>query len=55
MEKLRAVFEVFDIEKRGFITVDHFVDLAREHFAAEETQSQVACQQAVMCLLCFVS
>ena len=42
LEKLRAVFEVFDTERRGFITVDHFVDLAREHFGAEETQSQVA-------------
>ena len=42
LEKLRAVFEVFDTEKRGFITVDHFLGLAREHFGAEETQSQVA-------------
>ena len=41
LDKLRAVFEAFDTEKRGFITVDHFVDLARDHFGAEETQSQV--------------
>ena len=41
LDRLRAVFELFDTEKRGFITVDHFVDLAQEHFGAEESQSQV--------------
>ncbi len=41
-EKLRAVFDLFDTEKRGYITVDHFVDLAREHFGAEDTESQVS-------------
>ena len=53
LEKLRAVFEVFDTEQRGFITVDHFVDLAREHFGAEETQSEVGRQPAQIYLLCY--
>ena len=38
LDKFHAVFDLFDTEKRGYITVDHFVEVAREHFGAENTQ-----------------
>ena len=41
LDRLRAVFELFDTEKRGFITVDHFVDLARDHFQVGAEESRV--------------
>ena len=41
--RLRAVFDICDPDKKGFITVDHFVNLAREHFGAgdEEQDNEV--------------
>ena len=53
LEKLRAVFEVFDTEKKGFISVERFVQLAGEHFGAEETQSQVGSHSRLR-YVCFV-
>lgn len=32
LEKLRTVFNVCDERNEGYITVDHFKDLAKEHF-----------------------
>ena len=34
MEKLRAVFDLCDVQKQGFISVNHFRELATEHFGA---------------------
>ena len=34
-DRLRAVFDVCDDRKEGFISVDHFVNLAKEHFGAD--------------------
>ncbi|KAK2169910.1 hypothetical protein LSH36_6g14018 [Paralvinella palmiformis] len=44
--RLRAVFDICDPDKKGFITVDHFVNLAREHFGAgdEEQDNEVMCR-----------
>ena len=40
VERLRAVFDLCDVQKQGFITVGHFVDLAKEHFGgADEVSS----------------
>ncbi len=33
-DRLRAVFDLCDSERKGYITVDHFIDLAKEHFGA---------------------
>ena len=30
--RLRDVFDLCDIDKRGYISIDHFVQLANEHF-----------------------
>ena len=38
MTKLRKVFEICDQKKQGYISVEHFADLAKEHFGAERTQ-----------------
>lgn len=40
-EKLRAVFDLCDAERQGFITVEHFVELAWEYFGAENDQVNV--------------
>lgn len=32
LEKLRTVFNVCDERNEGYITVEHFKDLAKEHF-----------------------
>ena len=36
--KLRKVFDICDQKKQGYISVQHFADLAKEHFGAERTQ-----------------
>ena len=38
LDKLHAVFDLFDKNNKGFITVEHFVELAREHFGADNSQ-----------------
>ena len=32
IERLRDVFDLFDRDKRGFITVHHFAEAVLEHF-----------------------
>jgi Ca2+-binding EF-hand superfamily protein len=32
--RIRDVFDLFDSDKRGFITVERFAEVAREHFGA---------------------
>jgi Ca2+-binding EF-hand superfamily protein len=34
IDKLRTVFSVCDVHNEGYITVDHFKNLAKEHFSA---------------------
>ena len=34
-DKLRAIFDVCDENNEGFITTDHFKNLAQEHFGTE--------------------
>ena len=41
MERLRAVFDLCDVDKQGFISVAHFVELAREHFGADDEEQEV--------------
>ncbi len=41
LERLRAVFDLFDTDKVGYISVDHFVQVASQ-FGAETTESQVS-------------
>lgn len=34
VDKLRAVFDLCDTKKQNFISVQHFIELAKEHFGA---------------------
>lgn len=36
--KLRSVFDVCDVKREGYITVDHFKNLAKEHFGADSDE-----------------
>ena len=36
IERLRAVFDLCDIAQQGYISVEHFQELAKEHFGATE-------------------
>ncbi|KAJ8318956.1 hypothetical protein KUTeg_004047 [Tegillarca granosa] len=38
LEKLRTVFDVCDDQKEGYITTDHFKNLAKEHFGADSSE-----------------
>lgn len=40
-DKLHDVFDLCDVEKKGYISVEHFVSLAKEHFGAEEQGEEV--------------
>ena len=40
-ERLRPVFDICDLDKKGFITVEHFANLAREHFGAGQQDNEV--------------
>lgn len=46
-KRLRAVFNLCDTEHRGFISVDYFVDLAKEHFGSGDWNSSQE-----VCILC---
>jgi len=37
-EKLQTVFDVCDVEKEGYITVNHFKELAKDHFGADSDE-----------------
>ena len=50
-DKLRDVFQLCDSEKKGYISVQHFVSLAKEHFGAEGQGEEVC----VIHVECFVS
>lgn len=39
-DKIREIFNVCDENQEGFITIDHFKNLAKEHFGTE-TEGQV--------------
>ncbi|CAH1794886.1 unnamed protein product [Owenia fusiformis] len=41
VDQLRTVFNVCDVEKKGFISVDHFVNLASEHFGDSEGNQEI--------------
>jgi len=43
--RLRDVFDLCDIDKRGYISIDHFVQLANEHFGTSgwDTENQEVC------------
>lgn len=43
-DKLRDIFDVCDEDKEGFITIDHFKNLAKEHFGTE-SDGQVSCDR----------
>ena len=36
---LRDVFDMCDVDKRGLISVDHLIDLARQHFSDADRQT----------------
>lgn len=36
--RLKNVFDLFDVDKRGSIPVDHFIKLASEHFGASDIE-----------------
>jgi len=44
-QRLRDVFDLCDIDKRGYISIDHFVQLANEHFGTSgwDTENQEVC------------
>ena len=37
-EKFRAIFDLCDEDKDGYIDVDHFTELAKDHFGAESVE-----------------
>ncbi|XP_074649264.1 rab11 family-interacting protein 4B-like isoform X2 [Tubulanus polymorphus] len=39
-EKLRAVFNLCDPQAKGYVTVDSFLELCKEHFGTEESDEQ---------------
>ena len=41
VDRLRAVFDLCDIAQQGYISVQHFQDLAKEHFGAGESGEEV--------------
>jgi len=43
--RLRDVFDVCDVDKRGYISIDHFVKLANEHFgtSGRDSDNQEVC------------
>ncbi|OWF45665.1 Rab11 family-interacting protein 3 [Mizuhopecten yessoensis] len=43
--KLQSVFDVCDVQKEGYITVDHFKNLAKEHFGADSDENVVGIVQ----------
>jgi len=47
--RLRHVFDLCDIDKRGYISIDHFVQLANEHFGTSgwDTDNQEVCLYTV--------
>ena len=42
-DKLRSVFDICDQSRQGYITVEHFAGLAKEHFGAERTSVSSKC------------
>jgi len=42
--RLRDVFDLCDVDRRGCISIDHFVQLANEHFITSgwDTDNQVS-------------
>ncbi|XP_071129565.1 rab11 family-interacting protein 4A-like isoform X2 [Mytilus edulis] len=40
-DKLRDIFDVCDEDKEGFITIDHFKNLAKEHFGTESDGQEI--------------
>jgi hypothetical protein len=44
-ERLQAVFDMFDTEGCGYISVNHFVQLAAEHFGSSDWDSSI--QEAI--------
>ena len=40
-ERLQAVFDMFDTEGCGYISVNHFVQLAAEHFGSSDWDSSI--------------
>lgn len=41
VDRLRPVFDLCDTEKQGYISVQHFMSLAKEHFGAEQDGEEV--------------
>lgn len=39
-DQLRGVFDLCDVDRKGFITVDHFIELAKAHFTTDDAASQ---------------
>lgn len=39
-DRLRDVFDLCDVDRKGFITVDHFIELAKSHFTTDDDASQ---------------
>jgi len=45
IRRLRDVFDLCDVDKIGYISIDHFVQLANEHFGTSgwDTYNQEVC------------
>ena len=42
VERFRAIFDLCDTDKDGYIDVDHFKELAKDHFGAEGLDLEVS-------------
>ena len=60
-EKLRDVFDLCDVEGKGYISVDHFIHLAKDNFGIDKEGEKVNISLCVFyiirvtsCLLLFL-
>jgi len=58
INRLKDVFDLCDVDKRGYISIDHFVQLANEHFGTSgwdaDNLEVCLCYHRRLCLVKFV-
>lgn len=45
--KLEAIFDVCDENNQGYITIDRFKTLAKEHFGTDDTEVSCQCRSMI--------
>ena len=52
VDRFRAIFDLCDEDKDGYIDVDHFKELAKDHFGAEGLDLEVRVRSAYRWFAC---